>query len=47
MKNRQGIVFCCCVYAWLHWEKTGEMLKCRRCPLKDCCDEDREEGWIK
>lgn len=28
-----------CLVNFLHWEVTGKMLACRRCPLADRCKE--------
>lgn len=28
-----------CIVSYFHWEATGKMLVCRRCPLADRCKE--------
>lgn len=38
MAKEQDLCYPLCLVSYLHWEATGKMLACRKCPLADRCE---------
>ena len=38
MAKEQELCYPLCLVNYLHWETTGKMLACRKCPLAERCE---------